>query len=219
MRPLPLNDIKSIPEALLAVGAGVPARRAGIERAAHAGRSAVHAGAAALGNAGDLVGNRLVDRSDRHGLSGRHHQANGERGCSNYLHECFLIPRASRDAANSGLRTQHGRLVTPDCQLLTSDDGANDGDAIPSDAGASVLACASDDDGPSGPPLASDDRLRPVSRRLIRGRHHGARGPLPATPAIVAPRSQPQQKRSYQPQFQRQTSRSLYAAFSFSAQG
>jgi len=82
----------SVPEALLAVRPGMPARRTAEQRTARTGRSAVEAGAAALRNPDDFVRCGFIDRIDRHRLGGRRHQAetNGKRRCNKPLHGLFL---------------------------------------------------------------------------------------------------------------------------------
>jgi hypothetical protein len=101
---VPAPPDASVSKALLAVGPGVPARRAVVERAAGAGRAAVETRAATLRHPDDFVRRGFAGRVHRHRLGGGGHQAeaNGKRGCnkhfilSSFLSICFSI---CRDAA------------------------------------------------------------------------------------------------------------------------
>jgi hypothetical protein len=130
----------------------------------------MESGAATLRNAGDLVRNRLINRSNWHGLSGHRHQAeaNGERRGSKHFHRYFLFLSRFAATRHNVLRKQHSGPITPKRIGLTSGGDASDAGASPNDADAK--ACAHG--GPNGPPQASDDRRRLASRPLIPGFRH-----------------------------------------------
>ncbi|HEX3862397.1 MAG TPA: hypothetical protein VHY35_11955, partial [Stellaceae bacterium] len=75
----------------------------------------MEARSATLRDVDDVLRSRGGLGRHRHGLGRHRHQAEaeGKRGCSKNLHRYFLSCLFRRDAAESGLRKQHGSPVTP----------------------------------------------------------------------------------------------------------